>query len=175
MKATDTLKSEHRVIEKVLLALENVARKTSEPFPEDVFTGALTFLRQYADARHHGKEEKRLFPLLQQRGLPTQGGPVACMLNEHDLGRALLLRVEKALPSAAQGDSAARREVEEAYLGFVSLLRDHIKKEDQILFNMADNVLTPEDQKALEVEFAEFDATREDADLVAFAEQFTLV
>jgi hemerythrin-like domain-containing protein len=41
----------------------------------------------------------------------------------------------------AQGDESARKQVVENALGYVALLRQHIMKEDNILFPMADRVI----------------------------------
>jgi len=42
--------------------------------------------------------------------------------------------------------------------GFIQLLRGHIDKENTILFPMADNVPSPEDQAHLEKAFERFEA-----------------
>lgn len=159
MKATETLSSEHRVILKALdqlhLAVEQ-ARKGD--FDAERLTVSLSFFREFADKRHHGKEEDMLFPAMNRRGMPLNGGPLHCMLEEHTLGRSLLKIVGENLPGARAGDETAKGAVLDAYAEYEAFLRDHIFKEDNILFRMADQVLTPEDQAALEKSFAAFDA-----------------
>ncbi|HEY6103772.1 MAG TPA: hemerythrin domain-containing protein [bacterium] len=77
------------------------------------------------------KEERCLFPALAKAGVPEAGGPVAVMLEEHDRGRALL----RVMESGAAADRArAARE-------YVGLLREHIDKENGVLFPLADAVL----------------------------------
>jgi hemerythrin-like domain-containing protein len=39
---------------------------------------------------HHGKEEEILFPLLEKKGIPADGGPLGVMLMEHGRARALI-------------------------------------------------------------------------------------
>jgi hemerythrin-like domain-containing protein len=46
-----------------------------------------------------------------------------------------------ALPAAREGDVLAQRRLLNAGLGYVSLIRGHILKEDNILFNMADQMI----------------------------------
>jgi hemerythrin-like domain-containing protein len=53
-------------------------------------TGATTleesvnFLRHFADECHHFKEEKLLFPLMEEDGIPREGEPIGMMLVEHE-------------------------------------------------------------------------------------------
>ena len=39
---------------------------------------------------HHGKEEEILFPLLEKKGIPADGGSLGVMLMEHGRARALI-------------------------------------------------------------------------------------
>ncbi len=155
MRPTDTLKAEHRLIEKVLEVVERSVQ--NDDYNVSVFEGALPFFRQFADRRHHGKEEDRLFPAMHLRGLPKDSGPVACMVEEHNYGRDLLKKVDASLAKAHGGDAEARRKVIGNYRAYCAFLREHIYKEDNILFPMADEVLTKEDQAKLEADFTAFD------------------
>jgi hemerythrin-like domain-containing protein len=156
MHPTDVLSQEHRVIEKMLDALEEEIRRTEagQPFPRRFFDEALDFFRNFADGCHHAKEENLLFPRMKERGLPPNGGPVAVMLAEHDQGRAYLKAVRESLDAAEGGSADARRQVFGNALGYVELLRQHIHKEDNILFRMARMVLQPDDVAELSREFA---------------------
>lgn len=161
MKATEILMAEHRNIEKILDALEDALIKAEGGiFPARRFALGLDFLREYADRRHHGKEEERLFPAMNRRGMPFEGGPLHCMLEEHKYGRGLLGSIAAALGPAEAGDQAARGTVLADFGSYIAFLREHIHKEDNVLFRMADGMLTPEDQKALEAEFAAFDGKK---------------
>lgn len=140
---TEILSSEHRVIELVLGALEAMAERAftkSELVLADA-RDAVLFLRTFADACHHGKEEARLFPAMERHGLPAGAGPTAVMRREHDMGRAHVRKMDEAVTDFEKGaPDAATRFAFEAR-GFVELLREHIAKEDQVLFPMADRML----------------------------------
>jgi hemerythrin-like domain-containing protein len=114
----------------------------------------IDFIRTFADGCHHAKEEDLLFVRLGERGFPTQGGPVAVMLHEHELGRAHVAAVADGLEAAAAGDEVAREAVAKHLAGYADLLRHHIFKEDNVLFPMADQALSTEDQVALAADFA---------------------
>jgi hemerythrin-like domain-containing protein len=151
MKATDILMEEHRVIERVLTSLETAAVRLQEgePVRPGFFVDAADFIKGFADGCHHMKEEGVLFTALVDAGLPKQVGPVAIMLAEHDQGRAYTRGMRASAQRLAGGDAASRGEVVSNALGYVELLRQHIGKEDGVLFPMADRMIPPERQAGL--------------------------
>jgi hemerythrin-like domain-containing protein len=108
----------------------------------------LDFFRNFTDRCHHSKEEKHLFVALEQRGMRPDVGPIAVMLAEHQHGRHRLKAVADALGKARTGDRHAIREVKDNLAAYVKLLKEHITKEDNVLFAMADKILTAGDQAA---------------------------
>lgn len=158
MKPTDILKSEHRIIEKVLARVGKACDKAEAgSFDAEEFAVSLSFFREFADKRHHGKEEDKLFPAMNRHGMPLDSGPLACMLSEHDLGRSLLKVVSDELPASRKGDAAAQKKVVGSYREYIAFLTEHIYKEDNILFKMADQVIPALAQAELETQFVEFD------------------
>ncbi len=151
MKPTDILTSEHRVIQQVLGCLEAIARqaRSGGRLDRQSAAKAIDFLRGFADRCHHGKEETYLFPALEAKGFPRDGGPTGVMLHEHEQGRAHVRGMAESLEAAAAGDPAALRQFLADAEGYVALLREHIYKEDHILFQLADRTLTDEDQRTL--------------------------
>lgn len=151
MKPTDILKSEHRVIEQVLSCLEKVADRADGSAALEAKDGhaIVDFLRNFADRCHHGKEEGQLFPLMEARGFPRNGGPTGVMLREHEQGRALIGAMAGAIDEAAAGKPAALKTFSSNARSYVGLLRAHIQKEDHVLFQMADQTFSSEDQKDL--------------------------
>lgn len=143
MKPTEILKAEHRVIERVLGALEKGAQRldAGQAIDPSFFVIASDFIKGFADGCHHSKEEGVLFPALQAAGIPSEGGPIGVMLYEHDLGRQFTAAMRAAAEKLQAGDAAARDDVVRAASAYASLLRQHIAKEDNILFMMADRVL----------------------------------
>lgn len=145
LSITGVLMAEHRNIEKVLLCLERMADEFEVAGSiNPVLAGdAVEFLRTYADRLHHGKEEAHLFPAMERRGLPREVGPTAVMRSEHEEGRAHV---------RAMGDAAERNDVRSFVgeaRGYVELLRNHIMKEDQVLFPMADSIIPAAEQDDL--------------------------
>lgn len=151
MKATDILGHEHKVIMLVLDAAEKEANsiQQSGKIHADVVTKILEVLRNFADKCHYGKEEKHLFITMQKRGMPADSGPIAVMLLEHAEGRKYIKTIADALPGAQAGDTKAVATLRDGLVGYVALLRAHITKENNILFPMADQMFTEDDQKDL--------------------------
>ncbi len=151
-KATEVLMSEHRGIERMLAVLERgiprLLAGDATPVPE--FAQGVDFLRGFADRCHHHKEEQHLFPLLASKGLPVDGGPIGVMLHEHDEGRAYIRAMDEAIQRyQAGGDQQALRDLASAAGGYTRLLRAHIQKEDNVLFQLANQALTPAEQQEL--------------------------
>ena len=146
MTPTQSLMTEHRLIERILAVLEALGHQSLHDHTIDRGRAldVLLFLKEFADRCHHGKEEKHLFPMLAEHGFGPEMGPVAVMLGEHELGRVFLREMTAAVEAADRPDSSDR--FARAAAGYVSLLTAHIQKEDQILFPMADRVFSPEDQ-----------------------------
>ena len=143
MQATEVLMQEHRIIEGVLNSLEAAAQtlKTNIPVRSGFFIEAADFIRGFADGCHHHKEEGVLFKMMTANGMPVEGGPVGVMLREHEMGRQYARGMRAATEKWAAGDETARDDVQENALGYVALLRQHILKEDNILFPMADRAI----------------------------------
>jgi hemerythrin-like domain-containing protein len=155
MLPTDILKQEHQLILMVLDAAEREARAIAGGAAVDPHRLAsfVDFIRNFADHCHHAKEEDLLFVRMGEKGFPLQGGPIAVMLHEHELGRAHVAAVADNIAGAAAGVEAARTVMVERLAAYATLLRQHIYKEDNILFPMADQVFGEEDQSALVADF----------------------
>lgn len=170
---TSLLRTEHELILKVTDALGR-ALGAGEPDLE-VVERCLIFFRLYVDAHHHGKEEDLLFPALGEQGVPMGDGPVGMMLEEHMEGRTLIASMRGALAGAREGDAGARASLETAGQDYAQMITDHIDKENNILFDMADSMIEGPELVELTRAYEEL-ATRDldgysIADLEALAEK----
>jgi hemerythrin-like domain-containing protein len=141
--ATSRLREEHQLILRVADAMETlVAEADAGRWNIEAFADCVTFIRLFTDACHHGKEEDLLFPELVNAGMPRDQGPIAVMLYEHGPGRTFAQHMAGALEAARAGDVQARATLRDAASGYVTLIRGHILKEDRVLFDMADQMVT---------------------------------
>jgi hemerythrin-like domain-containing protein len=154
MEATDILIAEHRIIERVLSALETQARRlqAGTPVRPGFFLDATSFFRNFIDGCHHRKEEESFFIAMMDAGLSNQTGPIASILAEHEQGRESTRAMEKAARALAGGQSSARDDLTRTTLEYVALLRQHIRRENNLLFKMAEQLIPPARQKELSVE-----------------------
>jgi hemerythrin-like domain-containing protein len=146
MDAIETLMNEHRLIENVLDALvafgDEVRRKgTTEKEELGKFAA---FIRGFADACHHGKEEGVLFQAMVEHGFPRDGGPIGVMLHEHDEGRAMVRALAARAEQEGPWTDLDRAEIARVGFAFADMLRHHIQKEDGVLYPMAEQHLPPE-------------------------------
>lgn len=140
---TQKLVEEHRLILRMIALLEKNAPLTAEGTYGNwqFYLDGIDFIRQYADRFHHAKEEDVLFKALIDNGMPKDNSPVAAMLMEHDQGRGFVREMELAVQAAQAGTAGYCQEIADNALGYAALLRDHIAKEDDILYPLAERVL----------------------------------
>jgi hemerythrin-like domain-containing protein len=156
-KATEMLSDEHRVIERVLDIMEKLTRAPVDDTLES-WKKVLDFVRHFADQCHHLKEENILFPAMEGHGIPNEGGPIGMMLMEHEEGRSYVRSMFAAVALIEAKDQAAGESLVTAASAYLRLLREHIQKEDQVLFRIADDVIPAEEQKQLLRTFEEHEA-----------------
>jgi len=158
MKSVERLKSEHDLIERGLSLLEMaVARlEAGQPLHEGFPQWAPRFFQQFADQCHHAKEEDVFFPVLKQRGIPEQGGPIGVMLHEHVLGRDCVGRMKE----ASQAQPFDAHTFADAAKEYIPLLRQHIFKENNVLFRIAERVMSEADDAAVTGKFSQVEQER---------------
>jgi hemerythrin-like domain-containing protein len=157
MKPTQELKAEHQAILLMIRILEKIGERLEADEKVDVAHAerAVDFIKVFADKCHHGKEEDLLFPAMEKAGIPRTGGPLGVMLREHVEGRGHVKAMSEAMPGLRIGDKAAARRFAEHARGYAALLSQHIFKEDNILYPMADARLSSSQQDELAACFAD--------------------
>lgn len=140
---TGALVSEHRLILRMITLLERNAPRTAAGTycNWQFYLDGVDFIRTYADRFHHAKEEDVLFEALVTNGMPREHSPVAAMLMEHDQGRAFVKTMETGARAALEGHEGMERIIADNALAYAALLREHIAKEDEILYPLAERVI----------------------------------
>jgi len=155
-KATRNLEGDHLYILKLIGVMQEMVKET-EPNVQHLYE-VVTLIRQFADGLHHAKEETLLFPLMAEKGFSMQQGPIAVMLMDHEKGREFVRNMDESIHLYKNGESSALNRIYANMLGYADLLNNHISKENNVLFRMADNVLTSENQQSLLDQFLLIDA-----------------
>jgi hemerythrin-like domain-containing protein len=140
---TQALVNEHRLILRMITLLERNAPRTAAGTYSNwqFYLDGVDFIRDFADRFHHAKEEDVLFAALVKNGMPRENSPIAAMLMEHDQGRAFVKGMETAAQEALEGKSGREQALADNALAYAELLREHIAKEDDILYPLAERVI----------------------------------
>lgn len=172
MKSIDILVEEHKYIKMVLgeIRVQCISIVRGEEVKFQLFYDVIDFVRNFADKYHHKKEEDRLFNIMtEQLGLSTASGPVAGMLVEHDMGRAHIMELEKALKECEKGNTDAKVDIIAHAIGYEQLLLKHIDKEDNAIYRHAERSLPRETLKKLD---DEFEAVEQDSENAAVRDKY---
>jgi hemerythrin-like domain-containing protein len=150
---TDELKHEHTLVLMVVEAMEREVAfiETTGRVHADRVEQMVDFSRNFTDGCHHAKEERLLFPILEERDRGA-AGQVSVLLSEHDAGREAVRTIADNLPRAGM-DAEARAAVAESLKLYAFLLRLHINKEDTVLFPLADELLSDQEAELLAEDF----------------------
>jgi hemerythrin-like domain-containing protein len=153
--ATKNLENDHVYILHLIDVMEKIVL-TSHSGVNNMET-VVNLIRNYADAFHHAKEENLLFPLMATKGFSKEQGPIAVMLHDHVQGRSFVKAMSEEIENFKKGNNAALSKIHENMKGYIELLRGHIAKENNVLFRMADNVMSEKEQQDLLLEFAKIE------------------
>lgn len=153
MEPTQVLVDEHKAIKEMLKVVEAVNNKleSGEKVEPSDLEAIVDFIQGFADACHHRKEEGALFPAMEDAGIQRQGGPIGVMLQEHEQGRGYARAMKEAIKHIDE-PSYVEKFVENAK-EYIGLLEQHIVKEDDILYPMAERYISGEEMSRLETEF----------------------
>jgi hemerythrin-like domain-containing protein len=155
MKATEDLVKEHNGIKLMLDILDSISKKMkagSSVDPEHLFR-IVDFLRTFVDKCHHAKEEKVLFPAMKEARIQQSIGSISLILKEHKTGRKYVDGLSKTVDKYAFGNKRLSGGIAQLAQYYISLLRTHIEKEDNVVYPMADELLPEEKQKWMLGEF----------------------
>lgn len=151
MNVTEKLMDEHQLILKYIDLLKRYLSVLSrDPSRSDLFSQLpqfIDFIQNYSDRYHHAKEENILFKYMEMPGVLTHCNPLPVMLDEHDSGRSFVKQIKEAI------DANDHKKMIECALGWARLLQDHINKEDNVLYLMAEEGLDEEQKKMIIKEY----------------------
>ena len=136
--STTSLRNDHKLIEKVLNALNATVSllESGKKIPEEILLPTIDFTQNFTDVCHHKKEEDVLFPALGKAGLPTQMGPIPRMLEEHRITKQLAEKLE--ITSHSYLKSGNSTDLINSLKMYIEHVNEHLWKENNRLFMMAD-------------------------------------
>jgi len=151
-RPVEDLKGEHGGIIAMLGVMAAVAKKMKnrEEVKKDHLAKIAEFLTVFADKCHHGKEENILFPEVVKD--ISNLYMVNELLGEHKSGRDYIRGIIESLKYYETGNSHAYH-IAVNMVGYISLLKEHIKKESLSLFPIVDKQIPDDIQSLMEQKF----------------------
>lgn len=151
MQVTRELMNEHQLILKYLDLMERYIEFSQTYNDEEILLEKaqtfISFIQRFADSYHHAKEEDILFKYLGTPGVLSHCNPLPIMLSDHEQGRMYVRNMKDAL------ENNNLKTLLENISDYIQHLKQHIYKEDNILYPMAENGLSDDDKIALENEY----------------------
>ncbi len=159
MTPTAILRQEHEHIMIMLRIMNKVCDQfqSGERIRPDDLTSIIDFLRNFADRCHHAKEEKLLFPALERVGVLRDSGPIGVMLYEHEQGRSLVRSMDDTVQRYSKGEVTMESAFVANSTRYAELLTNHIAKEENVLFTIADQKLDESEKTNLLAGFEEIE------------------
>lgn len=156
-KALTIIRDEHRTILAILHGMEYLVwqiRKRGKKVDPRVFHAMLYYLDTFSERAHHPKEDRFLFSALRRRGAGAEA-LITELEKEHAGGEDALRRVAQALNRYEEGGDKEFPAFESAVGRFVDSYREHMRKEEELLFPLAEKLITAADWAAIDRAFAE--------------------
>ncbi|WP_196138782.1 hemerythrin domain-containing protein [Aliikangiella sp. G2MR2-5] len=158
MQLCDYLKKEHCLILSVIQHSKKLVSQARlmewKTFSHQV-EFVIEFIENFTDSYHHYKEEELLFSALNKPGVLTHCNPVGQMLYEHESARKAVNNIKSGLKERCiEGICSGLEE-------YGALLEQHIFKEDNILYPMAERSLDEVAQEKVLQAMQEVDARME--------------
>ncbi len=154
------MKEEHEAISLFLALMKNICAQMEGKgnVDQDHLVRIVEVLKVFVDGHHHMKEEDLLFPAI----IPSERKLIGILLGEHSQGRSYV----RAMGQGFAHSRSFRVEVGARYVSntknFVTLMIQHIQKENNLLFPRLDRLLANKEQNNLADRFQELDERRKE-------------
>ena len=149
MNITLILSEEHqnilKVIDGVLKECNEIER--GKDLDKGYFAEVIDFIKNYADGYHHAKEEDILFKAMLENVENLHCNPIPVMLHEHDEGRQYVKNLEEGIANSDNEQILTNAR------GYCFLLQNHIYKEDNVLYPMAEEALSEEQKELIQTKY----------------------
>jgi hemerythrin-like domain-containing protein len=178
LTALNIIRDEHRSIAAVLHGMQHLVRQMRErgaKIDPKVFRAMLYYLDTFSERMHHPKEDRYLFDPLRRRGAASDA-LIAELERSHAEGGNELRRVEQCLIRYEEGGDKEFAEFAREIDRFVEGYWEHMRKEEEQVFPLAEKLFTPGDWEALDRAFkANTDPLSNDRDERDFRKLFSRI
>ncbi|MDR3653149.1 MAG: hemerythrin domain-containing protein [Paludibacter sp.] len=158
MTPTENLIQEHKIINELLGIMSKIAKKikSNKVFYANDIEDIMIFLKNFIEKSHHGKEEI-FYPLLMVEEIPIESEIISHMLYEHVLTRNYLEDINSCIENCKIGNAFSVELLAETLLNYVVLERNHLNKELNIIYPIANDNLSERKQNEIQKQFERLD------------------
>lgn len=157
MEALRIIKDEHRNLWRLAITLDQVIEEMQQANKADpaFITSVLDYFEHFMDGCHHRKEDEHLFRLLRQRS--DAAAPLLDRLQaEHRNAPHNLAALRQRLADVQSG-RATVQDLTNALRRYIDEQKAHIRAEEQDIYPLARDVLTPDDWAEIDKAFLDND------------------
>lgn len=143
MLVTAGLRQDHQLIRAVLECLDILAgcAEIDGALDTNLAREVLAFMTGFVDRVHHRVEERELFPALERCAVPSEVGSLTRLRVEHDRARAAIAAMHAALDCLRDAEPCAAERFAICARAYTEIVREHMAKEERVVFPIADRVL----------------------------------
>jgi hemerythrin-like domain-containing protein len=158
-ETVSSLRQDNALMERFVHALDKLIAdaKQGGGVPPGAVHVAVDFIKVFIEQRHRTKEQKALFPLLAAKSEILANGPVRILADEDATDHELIAQIEAVLPGVEAGDPGAIADAIRDLEIYAFMLHNHVEKEDEIIFRLADALITEEEATTLHQQFDAID------------------
>ncbi len=151
MMGVEDLRHEHTEIALMLDILERICEllDSGEEVKPEHLTQLHDFMVVFVDKCHHSKEEEFLFPTLKNINGNETKKLIDVLIQEHEAGRKYAHAIGEAISDKKGMGSVDRSNIIKYGRHYIKLLVQHIGKENNALFTMAEKKLSVEQDQEL--------------------------
>lgn len=162
MRATEVLQEEHQGVRLMLDILDEICNRlqAGQQVRAEQLAQIVEFFRIFVDKCHHAKEEEVLFPEMEKAGVAKKDGPLGVLLAEHEQGREYVRNMGVEVAAYQAGNKTRGENIVALARQYIELLNQHIHKEDDVLYPMADKLFSEQRQQEMVEEFAKIESER---------------
>lgn len=158
MTPTENLINEHKVINDLLGIMSKIAEKIKSKgiFYTNDIEDIMEFSKNYIEKSHHGKEQI-FYPVLASAEIPIEKEAISLMLYEHILTHNYLKDINNCVQNCKIGNAFSGEILAETLMNYVLLEERHMQKEVNIIYPIANDVLSNEQQNQILIQFDEIE------------------
>ena len=158
MTPTENLTNEHKDIIELLNIMNKIAEniKSNNVFYTKDVEDIIDYLKHFIELSHNVKE-KIFYPALELSGIPIENESISIMLYEHALAQNYLNEISSSVENCKIGNDFSGEMLADNLNKYVVLIKNHIHKEEKIIFPIAIKELSEEKQKEIYKQFKEIE------------------